>query len=140
MTRARAGGAESRTLGIPNPWGSVRKLVVADDTEDIRVMLRLVLQGSYEILAEAPDGQAALHAWQAHRDDVFALVLDHNMPHMTGLDVARHVLAEEPDMRVVLFSANCNDELRAAAAEVGVRAVLDKERLIELADHPALAA
>lgn len=118
----------------------MRKLVVADDTEDIRVMLRLVLQGSYEILAEAEDGRAALAEWESHRDDVFALVLDHNMPHMTGLDVARRVLAEDPDMRVVLFSANCNDELRAAAEAVGVTAVLAKDQLIELADHPALAA
>ncbi len=118
----------------------MRKIVVADDTEDIRVMLRLVLQGSYEILAEAPDGRTALAEWEAHRDEVFALVLDHNMPHMTGLDVARHVLAERPDMRVVLFSANCNDQLRAAAEEVGVTAVLGKEQLIELAVHPALAA
>lgn len=118
----------------------MRKLVVADDAEDIRVMLRLVLQGSYEILAEAPDGRAALAEWEAHRDEVFALVLDHDMPHMTGLDVARRVLAEQPDARVVLFSANCNDELLAAAAAAGVRAVLAKDQLLELPGHPALAA
>lgn len=118
----------------------MRKLLVADDTEDIRVLLRLVLSSQYEIVAEAADGLEALHGWQDNRDDVFALVLDHRMPRMTGLDVARKVLEEQPDARIVLFSANMNDDLRAEAEEVGVTAVLHKEQLIQLPSHPALAA
>lgn len=118
----------------------MRKLLVADDTEDIRVLLRLVLAGSFEIVAEAADGAEALAGWQSNRDDVFALVLDHRMPRMTGLDVARRVLAEDPTARIVLFSANVDAQLIAEAEAVGVTAVLHKEQLPELAGHPALAA
>lgn len=118
----------------------MRKLVVADDTEDIRVLLRIVLSGEYEIVAEATDGVQAFHGWQSHRDDVHALVLDYRMPGMTGLDVARKVLEEQPDARIVLFSANLDDGLRAEAMALGVKAVLHKEQLVQLASHPVLAA
>lgn len=118
----------------------MRKLLVADDTEDIRVLLRLVLSGSFEIIAEATDGAEALADWQSNRDDVFALVLDYRMPRMTGLDVARRVLAEDPTARIVLFSANISEELVAEAEAAGVTAVVHKEQLPELAGHAALAA
>ena len=118
----------------------MRKLLVADDTEDIRVLLRLVLSSSFEIVAEAADGAEALADWESNRDDVFALVLDYRMPRMTGLDVARRVLAEDPSARIVLFSANLDQGLVAEAEAAGVTAVLHKEQLPDLARHPALAA
>lgn len=118
----------------------MRKLLVADDTDDILVLLRIILGGSFDIVAEATDGVQALHQWETHRDEVFALVLDYRMPRMTGLDVARRVLEEEPDARIVLFSANFDDELRRRALEAGVTAVVDKDELAQLASHPALAA
>ena len=118
----------------------MRKILLADDTEDIRVLLRLVLGVSFEIVVEAADGIEALEGWQSHRDDVFALVLDYRMPGMTGLDVAREVLGQEPDARVILFSANVDPDLAAEAEALGVTAVLHKEQLVELVAHPALAA
>lgn len=118
----------------------MRKLLVADDTDDILVLLRLILGSSFEIVAEATDGVQALRQWEEHREDVFALVLDYRMPRMTGLDVARRVLEEQPDTRIILFSANFDDRLRQEALEAGVTAVVDKDELAQLASHPALAA
>lgn len=118
----------------------MRKLLVADDTDDILVLLRIILGGSFEIVAEATDGAQALDQWDQHRDELFALVLDYRMPRMTGLDVARQVLLERPDTRVVLFSANLDAGLRDEALEVGVTAVVEKDELARLAAHPALAA
>ena len=118
----------------------MRKLLVADDTDDILVLLRIILGGSFEIVAEATDGVQALREWQAHRDEVFALVLDYRMPRMTGLDVARRVLEEEPDARIILFSANFDEGLRQEALDAGVTAIVEKEDLAQLASHPALAA
>ena len=118
----------------------MRKLLVADDTDDILVLLRIILDGSFEIVAEATDGEQALEQWHAHRDELFALVLDYRMPRMTGLEVARRVLQEAPEARVVLFSANFDDQLRQEALDAGVAAVIEKEDLPRLPSHPALAA
>lgn len=118
----------------------MRKLLVADDTDDILVLLRIVLGKSFDIIAEATDGAQALDQWHEHREEVFAMVLDYRMPRMTGLDVARRVLEESPDVRIVLFSANFDDQLKQEALDAGVTAVIDKDELAQLASHPALAA
>lgn len=118
----------------------MRKLLVADDTDDILLLLRIILGRTFDIVAEASDGAQALDRWEEHREDVFALVLDYRMPRMSGLDVARRVLAERPATRVVLFSANLDDELRQEALDAGVTAVVAKDELAQLASHPALTA
>ncbi len=118
----------------------MRKLLVADDTDDILVLLRIILGRTFDIVAEATDGVQALEHWKEHRDEVFALVLDYRMPRMTGLEVARRVLEERPGTRVVLFSANFDDTLREEALEAGVTAIVEKDELAQLASHPALAA
>lgn len=116
----------------------MRKLLVADDTDDILVLLRIILGSRFDIVAEATDGHQALTQWREHRDDLHALVLDYRMPRMTGLDVARTVLSDRPGTCIVLFSANLDDELREEALQAGVTAVVDKEELARLATHPAL--
>ncbi len=118
----------------------MRKLLVADDTDDILVLLRIILGNSFDIVAEATDGAQALAQWQEHREEVFAMVLDYRMPRMTGLDVARRVLQESPDTRIVLFSANFDDQLKQEALDAGVTAVVEKDELAQLGSHPALAA
>lgn len=118
----------------------MRKLLVADDTDDILVLVRIALGRTFDIVAEATDGAQALDHWEEHRDEVFALVLDYRMPRMSGLDVARRVLAERPDTRIVLFSANLDDDLRQEALDAGVTAVVSKDELAQLASHPALVA
>lgn len=118
----------------------MRKLLVADDTDDILMLLRITLGRTFDIVAEATDGVQALDQWEEHREDVFALVLDYRMPRMSGLDVARRVLEDRPDTRVVLFTANLDDELRQEALDAGVTAVVGKDELARLAFHPALTA
>lgn len=118
----------------------MRKLLVADDTDDVLVLLRILLGSSFEIVAEASDGAQAWSQWEQHRDDVWALILDHRMPRMSGLDVARRVLEDRPDTRIVLVSANFDENLRREALELGVTAVVEKDELAQLASHPALAA
>jgi len=102
--------------------------------------LRIVLGRSFDIVAEATDGAQEWSQWEQHREDVWALILDYRMPRMTGLDVARRVLEDRPETRIVLFSANFDEELRQEALALGVTAVVEKDELAQLASHPALAA
>lgn len=119
-----------------------KRILVADDTEDMRVLLRIVLgRADFTIAAEARNGTEAWGHWEAGRElGFFAVILDQRMPGMTGLEVAVRILEERPDQRVILFSAHLDDVLRAEAVAVGVTAVVDKDELISLAAHPALAA
>lgn len=81
------------------------RIVIAEDEKDIRRLIRFTLQRrGYDVL-EATDGEEALALIQMERPPL--AILDVMMPGMTGLDVARSVMAdpETAGTRVILLSA-----------------------------------
>ena len=48
------------------------------------------------------------------------------MPGMTGLETASAMLAEAPDLPIVLYSAYTDDRMTTEASEIGVRACVAK--------------
>ena len=66
-------------------------LIVAEDDENVRAMVRLALTGAGYRVIEAVDGQDAWEKMRVKRPD--GLVLDVNMPRMDGLALCRKVRA-----------------------------------------------
>ena len=81
------------------------KVVIADDEPLARERLRTMLAGEpdVEIVAEAGDGHATLHACAEHHPDM--VLLDISMPGIDGLETARHLAAFEPRPAVVFCTA-----------------------------------
>jgi PleD family two-component response regulator len=71
----------------------VSYLLVADDNEDMRLMLRDLFRASGHDVAVASDGLEALASVKEREPDL--IVLDNSMPHLTGLEVCR-LLKENP--------------------------------------------
>jgi CheY-like chemotaxis protein len=97
-------------------------ILIADDLEAMRRLLRRVLERRHTVV-EAVDGAEALETLRAVHPDV--AVLDVIMPGLSGLEVCRLVRAD-PELRhtgVVLISANAP---AAEAHEVGADAFLVK--------------
>jgi DNA-binding NarL/FixJ family response regulator len=109
----------------------VRTLIV-DDLPDMRFLMRVTLWNadSADITDEAASGEDALVAWDATRHDV--VVLDMKMPGLSGLDVARVILAENPAQRVVMCSAYIDQDDIAEATKIGVAACVDKYQITTL--------
>lgn len=110
-------------------------ILVVDDDPDMRFLARAVLERSgITIAAEAADGTEAL-ARLAELDPPpvpTVIVLDNQMPGLTGLEVAEQVLADRPDQLIVLFSAFLNDAIVAKAARLGVTRCVPKNDALEL--------
>lgn len=87
-----------------------------------------------DVVAEAATAEEAVEFWRAHRPD--AIVLDQRMPPTTGLEVAGTILADDPSVVILLFSAAVDQEIRIAAASVGIAACVAKE---DVFDIPAIA-
>lgn len=64
-------------------------LLLADDNEDMRLMLRELFRASGHEVSMAADGVEALAAIAEREPDL--VILDHSMPHMSGLDVCRRL-------------------------------------------------
>ena len=81
------------------------KVVIADDEPLARERLRALLadEPGVQVVAEACDGHATLHACAEHHPDM--VLLDISMPGIDGLETARHLAAFEPRPAVVFCTA-----------------------------------
>lgn len=100
------------------------RVLIADDDPIIRLDLRQMLENlGYEVVAEAEDGQAAIHLARDNKPDV--CVLDVKMPVIDGIDAARR-LAEENIAPAILLTAYSDAELIGRAKDSGVFGYLVK--------------
>lgn len=109
--------------------------LIVDDEVDVRALVRLVVEVANDgltVSGEAGDGPTALAFWREHRPAV--IVLDHSMPGMSGLDVARQILAEDPDQKIILFSAYLDDDVMSDAHNLGVVRCMKKTEVMGLPD------
>jgi CheY-like chemotaxis protein len=89
---------------VHHPFVTFR-VVVADDVDDLRFLLRLAFEssGEFEVVGEAATGAQALKIVAEHRPD--AIVLDLDMPNMTGFEALPFLRQQNPDTAVVVYSA-----------------------------------
>jgi DNA-binding NarL/FixJ family response regulator len=128
-------GRSARARGAPDGIGDadVARILIADDDEAIRWLVRRAIESSgdrLKVVAEAVDGTEAVRAWRESQPDL--IVLDHDMPGLTGTEVAGIILGERPEQAIVIFSGFATSPDVAAVVDLGVRAVVDKSRLTEL--------
>jgi two-component system, cell cycle response regulator len=79
------------------------RVLVVDDDNDILVMLQTVLRRDYDVLT-ATDGVAALKLIE--HNDVAAVLADHMMPGMTGVELLDRAHALRPGAARVLITAS----------------------------------
>jgi DNA-binding NarL/FixJ family response regulator len=81
------------------------RVVLIDDSDDLRVLVRLALdrEPDFEVVAEAADGEAGVSAVAVHRPHL--VLLDIAMPVMDGLQALTLIREESPGSIVVMLSA-----------------------------------
>ena len=102
------------------------RVLIADDEAGIRLVLRTHLTRRGWDVDEAVDGISALEMLEHEEYD--AVVLDHRMPGLTGIEVARTTNCEP---LTFIFSAYVDPQLQAEADELGCASV-DKTDIEDL--------
>jgi DNA-binding NarL/FixJ family response regulator len=107
------------------PGGSVRVLV-ADDQKVVRdgISLLLGMLPGIEVIGTAVDGTDAVRQAAAAGPDV--VLMDLHMPNCDGVEATRRIVAEQPDVRVVVLTAFSDDDSVFAALRAGARGFLTK--------------
>lgn len=80
------------------------KVLIADDAAFMRAMLKdILIQGGYEVAAEASTGEEAFNFYKKLRPDF--VTMDITMPKMDGLTALRKIMAIDPGAKVIMCSA-----------------------------------
>jgi two-component system phosphate regulon response regulator PhoB len=106
--------------------GQRPKVMLVEDEDAVRLLLRLTLElGSVEIV-EARDGQTAVERCLAERPDV--IFLDWMLPGRSGLEVCREIRAQPTaeDMTIIMLTARSGEEERRAGLAAGADDYISK--------------
>jgi DNA-binding NarL/FixJ family response regulator len=94
------------------------RAVVADDHPVFRQGLRVLLEDlGVEVVAEAPDGTAAVEAALRERPDV--VLMDVQMPGLSGIEATRQLVERWPGARVLVLTMVADDDAVFAAIQAG---------------------
>lgn len=103
------------------------KILIADDDQIIRDGLSSLLdsQDGLRVVATAENGQEVFTQLQAHPVDL--VLLDVDMPVMSGIEAARKLKLEYPDITIVMLTVFEHVESLGQALGAGVRGFLTKD-------------
>ena len=102
------------------------RVVLADDTRDIRLLLALALElaGGFEVVGEAADGNEAIAQATVHQPDI--LLLDLAMPVLDGLQALPQIREQAPDSLVVVLSGFGASAMGEEAVRLGATTYVQK--------------
>jgi DNA-binding NarL/FixJ family response regulator len=103
---------------------TVRVLLV-DDHDRFRDGLRVLLEQDGLDVADAASGEAALRRLRSWPADV--VVMDLNMPGMSGIEATRRVLEQSPQTAVLVLTAAADEEAVLGAVRAGAHGYLLKD-------------
>jgi DNA-binding NarL/FixJ family response regulator len=112
------------TASAPQTVAQPRVLLVEDD-RGLREALRDLLEDiEFDVVGEAANGEEGVRMTIELEPDV--VLMDLRMPVMGGLEAARRIRAERPDVQVVILTAYDDPALKEGANGAGVYAYLVK--------------
>jgi len=85
------------------------RILLVDDSADVRKLLREFLEELSFYVCEASDGEMALEIWDKTRPDL--LITDVKMPGMDGITLVRKIRERDPRFPIVVVTAFATPEL-----------------------------
>jgi len=93
------------------------RILLADDHGLILAGTRALLDAQYEIVGQLTDGQSLVAAAMLLRPDL--IILDISMPVMNGIDAARQIRKEWPDVKLLFVSMHSGPVYLREAMDAG---------------------
>jgi two-component system chemotaxis response regulator CheY len=102
--------------------GKMAYILIIDDEDRIRALLRELFEDAGYDVVEAPNGAVGLCAYRAHRADV--VIIDMIMPQGNGLETIHKLLEDFPQAKIIAISGRV--DLLALAQTSGAIRTLQK--------------
>jgi DNA-binding NarL/FixJ family response regulator len=117
--------------------GASPRFLIADDHAIFAEALRGYLEKTYAIVGVVLDGRALIQQAMQLRPDV--IIVDISMPFLNGLEAARRIKLEAPNIKFIFLTMQDDPNLAAAALELGAIGFVLKhsagQELLQAIDH-----
>lgn len=105
-----------------------RRLLIVDDNPDFCRLVRQLLEiDDYEVVGAEHDGASGFAAAEALSPEV--VLLDVQLPDISGFDLAARLVREQPDAVVLLTSTHDREDFERLALDSGARGFISKAEL-----------
>jgi CheY-like chemotaxis protein len=116
-----------------------QRILVIDDEDHIRRVMRMTLEAAGHEVGEAADGARGLEAF-GDGSTWDAVLLDQRMPGMDGLETLRRMKERKADARVIMITAYASIELAVDAMKLGATDFVRKPMTPETVRNAVTAA
>jgi len=103
------------------------RILIADDYDIIRQSLAILLGNDpdLEVVGQAGDGQVVIDLANKLRPDI--IIMDIIMPKKTGIDATRKILKQCPDIKVIGYSGNSDNNSVREMFKAGATGYISKQ-------------
>lgn len=103
------------------------RVLIADDHPLLRTGLKLLVEheDDMEVVAEARDGREAVELATRYVPDV--VIMDVQMPGLTGIEATRRIRGAKPSVNVLIVSAEADGEVVDEAVVAGANGFVAKD-------------
>lgn len=106
------------------------RVLIVDDNEQMRLLLRDYLSNMFDEVYECCDGSEAFEFFSLYRPDW--VLMDWEMPNVDGIGAIRKIIGEFPQAKICMLTAFDEEEIRSEALSAGARGFVTKDNMFEL--------
>ncbi|MBF0194341.1 MAG: response regulator [Magnetococcales bacterium] len=103
------------------------RILLVDDDKLLLIIYQKVLKNFDNIEVDiAYDSQNALNKFTNNPDKFDLLIIDYMLPNITGIELAKSIIKINADQNIILWSGNCDNELKIKTQQIGINQCLEK--------------
>jgi len=108
------------------------KLLLVDDNDRIRKMMRSIYSPHFDEIIECDDGDRAVAEFNNELPDW--VVMDIKMKEMDGIEATEKIISSYPEAKVIIVSQYNDETTIGAAKKAGAVEFVSKENLYKVID------
>jgi two-component system, NarL family, invasion response regulator UvrY len=105
------------------------KVAIVDDHEDMLSIFKDILEPEFDVVAAVRTGRALLKSLKEIKPDI--IIVDINMPEMSGFELTRKILQEDIEARIILLSAHKDRQIVEEGFSSGAKGFVLKHTAYE---------
>lgn len=98
---------------------SIKTVLLVEDDEILRDLVKIVLEGKGFCVLEAKDGEEALDVYSHHKAEIDVVLSDMGLPYLGGREILHKMKEIDPNAKVILSSGYSDPKIESEMLKEG---------------------